>query len=221
MGLLLWEEPFYDPAAKNNERFFHADHILEHHTYSLGVRIRLAPTVSLGSTGNMYQIQDETGHSTLAGSANYGVLLKPIEKLEIGLAYFDFPSSVAGLRQEMEGIQDESVNGGVSFFPDERTILAIDMRDASGAEKINWHRFRLGFERTFWKGLALRLGYFQTGRSQREVYSLGLGLNGNSGRRRDVCPSGRGKCRASYALLIEEGQKQERYWHLLSVLFAI
>lgn len=221
IGLLLWEEPFYNPAASVNGRFFDTEHILKHYSHTLGLRIRLAPTVSLGSTGNVYRIRNEEGKSVLAGGVNYGVLLKPVKGLTVGLAYFDFPSSLKQLRGEMEGIVDGSITAGFSLHPDDRTIVAMDLRDASGLEKLTWNKLHFGFERTFWEHLALRFGYFQAGHQEHDVYSLGIGLVGRNGRERGAARRSHSSYLANYALLVEEGKQNQRLWHMLSVLFCI
>ncbi len=218
MGLLLWEEPFHKPSAPRDGRFFNAHQALENYMHTLGLRIRLAPTVSLGGTGTLYRIVDAHGDAVLAGAANYGVLLKPAKGLVLGLAYFDFPTPLSELRQEMEGLRDESVNGGVLFHADERTTLAIDLRDVSGDERIGWSRFRFGLERTFGHWLAFRLGYFQAGDHENDVYCFGLGL---LGRGRGHPRYDRRRYLANYALLVEEGEERQRLWHLLSLQFCI
>jgi len=221
MGLLFWEEPLYNPAAPVSGPFFDAEHILKHHVHTFGLRVRLAPTVSLGSTGNLYRIRDRRGKSVLASGANYGVLLKPTNGLVVGLAYFDFPGALSDLRWETEGLRDESVNGGISLHPDGKTIVAMDMRDAGGEEKIGWNRFRFGFERTFWERLALRFGYFQTGDQEHDVYSFGLGLFGNGWLGRGTPRYDHSSYLANYSLLVKEGEHEQHLWHLLSVQFCI
>jgi hypothetical protein len=221
MGLLFWEEPLYNPAASVNGRFFDAEHILKQHIHTFGLRVRLASTVSLGSTGNLYRIRDKEGKSVLAGGANYGVLLKPTRGLVVGLTYFDFPGPMAELRWETEGLRDESINGGISVHPDNRTIVAMDLRDAGGEEKIGWNKFRFGFERTFWEHLALRFGYFQTGTQRYDVYSFGLGLFGRGRRGQGAPPYDHNSYLANYALLVEEGKRDQHFLHLLSVQFCI
>lgn len=221
VGLLLWEEPFYNPAASLGGRFFDADDILNHCIHTLGFRARLAPTVSLGGTGNLYRIRNERGKSVLAGGANYGVLLKPARGLEVGLAYFDFPSSLAQLRWEMEGLRDESVNAGISFHPNGSTIVAMDLRDATGEEKIGWNRFHFGFERIFWECLSLRLGYFQEGPREKDVCSFGLGFFGGNIRNWGIAHCHFSSCLANYTLLVEAGDGDRRFWHLLYLKFCL
>jgi len=216
LGVLLWEEPLHNPMASANGPFFEAGHILKHYVHTFGLRIWLAPTVSLGSSGNLYRIRNEQGKSALAGGANYGVLLQPARGLEIGLAYFDLPSGLTDLRQNMEGIADESVNGGLSLRPDDKTIVTVDVRDVSGEKTIGWNRVRFGFERTFWKLLALRFGYFQTGDQEHDVYSFGLGLFGHG-----AAAAGQQRYLANYALLVERDAPNRQLWHLLSVLVNI
>ncbi|KPL16315.1 MAG: hypothetical protein AMJ92_12955 [candidate division Zixibacteria bacterium SM23_81] len=218
MGLLLWEEPFYNPTASGHGRFFNADRTLKHTMHTLGLRARLATTVSLGCSGNLYRIRNERGKVVLAGALNYGALLKPARGLVVGLAYFDFPSPLADLRWELEGLRDESINGSISFHPDDRTIVAMDVRDVSGGERINWNRLRFGFERTFWERIALRFGYFQVSRQEHKVYSFGLGL---MGRGLGAIPYNHKSYLANYALLVEENEGQQRLWHLLCVQLCI
>jgi hypothetical protein len=221
LGLLLWEEPFHDTKMPSDGRLFRADRILEHNSHSLGARIRLAPSVSLGAAGNLYQIQDDKGHSSLAGGVNYGVLLKPTRGLEIGLAYFDYPSFITELRQDMEGLQDESVNGGISFHPDESTIMALDLRNTTEGDKIGWDKFRFGLEHTFLHRLALRLGYFQSHQGQNDVYSFGMGWRQKKQAGESLLLAWFKGCSANYALLVEEGKQSHYHWHLFSLLLAI
>ena len=221
LGLLLWEEPLSDPLASTNGRFFRSDRILEHHWHTLGLRIRLAPTVSLGCSGNLYKIQDRDGYSTLAGGANYGVLLRPVRRMEVGLAYFDFPAGLEDLRLDLEGLRDESVNGSVSLHPDASTIVALGLRDAAEGDKIGWDKFRFGFERTFRDMVAVRFGYFQSRRGQNDVFSFGLAIKHRGGGRTGLSFLGLKDLEASYALLLEEGQVVQERWHLLSLLFTI
>jgi len=221
IGLLLWEEPLFDPLSSPNGRFLQSKRILEHHRQSLGLRIRLAPTVSLGCTANLYKIQNRDGHSTLAGGSNYGVLLRPVRRLEVGLTYFDFPSGLEDLRLDFEGLRDESVNAGVSLHPDDHTIVAVGLRDAAEGDKIGWDKFRFGVERTFMNLASLRFGYFQSRRGQNDVYSFGLALKRQGKRAADFSPLGFETVEAHYALLLEEGRDGRSLWHLLSLLFAI
>jgi len=221
IGLLLWEEPLTDPLNLPGGRFYRSDRILEHHWHTLGLRIRLAPTVSLGCSGNLYKIQDRDGHSTLAGGVNYGVLLQPVRRMEVGLAYFDFPSGLENLRLDLEGLYDESVNGSIALHPDASTIVALGLRDAARGDKIGWDKFRFGFERTFRDLVALRFGYFQSRQGQNDVYSFGLALRRRGRGRAGPSFLGLKDLEAGYALLMEEGQDIQGRWHLLSLLFAI
>lgn len=221
MGLLLWEEPLSDPLREPSGRFFRSDRILDHHWHTLGLRIRLAPTVSLGCSGTLYKIQDREGHSTLAGGANYGVLLRPVRRMEVGLAYFDFPSGLEDLRFDLEGLQDESVNGSISLHPDACTILALGLRDAAEGDKIGWDKVRFGLERTFRDLVAVRFGYFQSRGGQNDVYSFGLALTHAGRSRTGFSLLGLKDLEAHYALLLEEGQTVQNRWHLLSLLFTI
>jgi hypothetical protein len=221
MGLLLWEEPLFDPLNSPDGRFFRSDRILEHHWHTLGLRVRLAPTVSLGCSGNLYKIQDPEGHSTLAGGANYGVLLRPVRRLEVGLAYFDFPSGLEDLRFDLEGLRDESVNGSISLHPDGSTIVVLGLRDAAEGDKIGWDRFRFGFERIFQDLLAVRFGYFQSRGGQNDVYSFGLAVRRTERGRTGFSLLGLKDLEADYAILLEEGGIIQNRWHLLSLLFSI
>ena len=221
IGLLLWEQPLYDPLTEPNGRFLRSDRILEHHWHTLGLRIRLAPTVSLGFSGNLYKIQSPDGHSTLAGGANYGVLLKPVRRMEIGLAYFDFPAGLENLRLDIEGLRDESINGSVALHPDACTVVALGLRDAAEGDKIGWDKFRFGIERVFQNMVALRFGYFQSRQGQNDVYSFGLALKRRGKGVKGISLPGLKDLEASYALLMEQGQIVQDRWHLLSLLFAI
>jgi hypothetical protein len=221
IGLLLWEEPLFDPLSRPDGRFFQSNRILEHHWHTLGLRIRLAPTVSLGCSGNLYKVQNRDGHSTLAGGVNYGVLLRPFRRIEIGLAYFDFPSGFENLRLDLEGLGDESVNGGVSLHPDTSTIVALGLRDAAEGDKIGWDKFHLGFERVFQGLVAIRFGYFQSQQGQNNVYSFGLAIKRPGREREGLSLLGMKHLEAGYALLVENGPIIRDRWHLLSLLFTI
>ena len=177
MGINLGEEILAsgdDPAAEA-KRFLSIREQTMGAMYSAFANLKIASTVSLGATGTLYQsrLDGETKRDT---GFQFGVLLNPNPKLNVGIVYYDLPEDFTNARFELESIESDAVTGGISYYPDDRTVLSIDLRNLNKDDTRSSREIHAGFERLVTGRFALRGGYFRKKETDHDVYSLGIGI---------------------------------------------
>ena len=224
-GIIGFEESLdRQPSA----RFFDFRSAAAAYCNVLAVNIRLAPTVSLGAAATLYYKWNEHESHFYGEGYSFGVLLKPNPKMNVGLTYFNLPQDAADSRRRLERIEDQTVNGGLSYYPDDKTILSLDLRNLNNDERAAAREIHLGVERVFLKHFALRTGYFRRKFSDPADHILTLGIG--VGRFEYMLGQSRASSRLdvlSYTYIREQhkvldGSHQDlRNWHTLSLLLRI
>ena len=214
-GINLGEEIISDSRLKHGERFYS----IEGNTYgsfnSAFFNFKIASTVSLGMAGTLYKSRTE-GQTTYKGGYTFGVLLNPNPKLNVGIAYNDIPEEFSKARFFLESIEGGTVTGGISYYPDEKTIVSIDLRNLNKEDKLASREIHTGFERIFRERIALRAGYYRKKLANNNVYSIGIGILPTWGKISKFVNSTRSDI-LSYTLISEENGYKCR-WHVFSLL---
>ena len=214
-GINLGEEVISDIPLKLGERFYS----IEGHTYrsynSAFVNFKIATTVSLGMAGTLYKSRTEE-KTTYKGGYTFGVLLNPNPKLNVGIAYNDIPDSLSMARFVLESSEGKTVTGGISYYPDEKTVVSIDLRNLNKEDKHASREIHTGFERLFWQRIALRAGYYRKKLTDNDVYSFGIGILPTWEKISKFANSTRSDI-ISYTLISEENKFKSR-WHVFSLL---
>lgn len=216
-GINLGEEIIEagDKPLKFGERFYS----IERHTHgsynSAFVNFKIATTVSLGMTGTLYKSRTE-GKTSYKGGYTLGVLLNPNPKLNVGIAYNDIPDEFSMARFVLESIEGETVTGGISYYPDEKTVVSIDLRNLNKEDKHASREIHTGLERLFWRRIALRAGYYRKKLTDNDVYSFGIGILPTWEKISKFANSTRSDI-LSYTIITEENGFKYR-WHVFSLL---
>lgn len=224
-GLVGFEESL---GQETRARFFDLRSAAAAYWNVLAVSVRLAPTVSLGGSAALACRWDERSSRVEGDAYSFGVLLKPTSKMNVGLAYFNLPREAPDSRTALERIQDETVNAGFSYYPDDRTLLSVDLRNLSDDEREAAREVHWGVERLVAKWCAVRMGYWRRRSSQpaEQILTAGMGI----GPAEQVLRRGRSPNRMevlTYAFVREArkapgGSGQDtRIWHVVSLLLRI
>jgi hypothetical protein len=225
IGVLGFEESVNHRPSR---RFFDFRSAVATYWNVLAVNVRLADTVSLGGSAALCHRWDEQANRVLGDAYSFGVLLKPDPRMNVGLTYFDLSRDVADSRSHLERIGDQTVNAGFSYYPDDKTVLCLDLRNLNDEEREAAREIHLGVERIVLNYCALRIGYFRRKLSNPadHVFTTGIGI----ARSEHMLARGRPASRLevlSYAFIREEctapgGPRQgSQNWHALSVLLRI
>jgi hypothetical protein len=175
VGLLLGEEVFSVDDDYRKAAFFEGSFFDHRRNTSLGFSLALSPLVSIGIVGEVF-IREFESKKRMEFGYRYGVLIKTRSNLDVGLCFVDFPNDLKHERFELEGLEDETLNVGVSYTPWKRLKFSVDVRNVSDDEKRAVREPHLGLEITPITHLALRGGYYRERGGGREALSFGLGL---------------------------------------------
>jgi hypothetical protein len=212
-GVLMLEERLDPAALAESKGLADAGDLLEAYYTSFAVVFRLAPTVSIGATGTLFAGWTASGERLFESGRAYGALLRPNERVSVGLAYFDFPRALSDYRRALEGLAPRTMNAGVVYRPTNYTLLSFDLRDLAEKHQDTALAPRVGFEWNLWGRAALRAGWFREENDGSDVITLGVGGIPMVG-----CPAGEESLRSdafvlNYAVLVSVGQGPR---HLLS-----
>jgi len=216
IGFNLGEEIIAsDSLLTHNDRFLS----IEEHTFgsfnSLFVNFKIASSVSLGITGTLYKSRTN-GRTTYKGGYTFGVLLNPNPKLNVGIAYNEIPEDFLQGRFLVESIEGGAVTSGISYYPDEKTVLSIDLRNLNKEDKLVTREIHAGLEKCVGERIALRAGYYRKKLTNNDVFSFGIGILPTWEKISKFVNSSRNDA-VSYTLIIEEnGEKCN--WHVFSLL---
>jgi hypothetical protein len=215
-GLNLGEEILSDdPGVSEMHRFFSIREQSSGSMYSGTANLKIATTVSLGITGTLYYTR--SGDSSAIGSGySFGVLMNPNSRLNVGIVYHKLPDSMPEARYPLETIADATVVGGISYYPDDNTTIAIDLRNLTKDDKRSSREIHTGLERVIAGRVALRAGYFRKKETSHDVFSFGVGIlpfwdrisKFRNSTRTDII---------SYTWIIDKNGNRS-YWHLFSLL---
>ncbi|MCE5251595.1 hypothetical protein LLG96_15405 [bacterium] len=216
MGVALWEEVITTEAdGAANRHFFSIENLAKNSFHSAFMNIKIASSVSIGVAGTLYN-QRENGKYKFMSGHTFGVMLNPNPKLKVGITYNFFPEDFYGARFGLESLENETVTGGISYYPDKNTVLSIDLRNLNKEDKSTSREIHAGFEKQFAGILALRAGYYRKKTTQNDVLSFGVGLLPKWEKISKFATSSRND-RLSYTVIFEE-DGFKRSWHVFSLL---
>ncbi len=217
VGVLLLEE-YLDPDGLIGSRgLADASDLLSAYYTTFAFAFQLAPSVTIGASEIILSGWDGgvPGERKNGTGRVYGALLRPNEKVTVGLTYLDLPGHFDHYRLKIEGLGSRTMNAGLAYRPVEDLLLTFDLRDLSEKHPETSLEPRVGLEWNLWGKGALRAGAFREDGGETNVLSLGLGSIPV-----DACPrSGRTPGGDSFVLNYAVLLKQEGATrHLLSVL---
>lgn len=216
IGFNLGEEIITsDSLLTHGKRFFSIEEQSYGSFNSVFVNFKIATSVSLGITGTLYKSR-ANGHTTYKGGYTFGVLLSPNPKLNVGIAYNEIPKDFSKGRFLLESIEGETVTSGVSYYPDEKTVLSIDLRNLNKEEKLASREIHTGLERCIGERIALRAGYSRKKLTKNDVFSFGIGILPSREKIGKFANSSRNDI-VSYTLIIDENGGKYN-WHIFSLL---
>jgi len=217
IGLGFEEEVFLKSTAseKLSKRVFSAEGLTKCSFNSAFMNFRIAPQVSLGIAGTLYNSR-EGGESSYKGGYAFSVLLLPHPKMNVGIVYNEIPDDFSTARMGLEDIEGGTASSGISYYPDNKTVLSIDLRNLNKENDVTSREIHTGIERRLGDRIAMRAGYFRRKSNNDNIFSFGIGFlplwekikKKNNSTRNDIF---------SYTLIMEEiGFK--RCWHVFSLL---
>ncbi|MFQ5602015.1 MAG: hypothetical protein ACE5HS_01955 [bacterium] len=222
VGLLLGEQNLRLPDAFTSERFVEATGYRQNHSHSIVGRLRLAEKVSLGGTVSIVVGSRENDPFARISDLgiSYGIILKPANKLKVGVSFVNLPDSIKHYREDLERIVDESVNIGLSYRLFDGTLLAFDMRNLGEDDEAAVREFHFGAEQQIMSQVALRAGYYKKSTGE-HVISGGIGLLNlrqfmefkSNSIIKNYC--------LNYSFIYEKSALVEKRWHLFTVVFKI
>ena len=216
VGFGLSEEVI--PTSINNmsgKRFFSYEQLGKNSFHSMFLNLKIAPTVSVGASTTAYTWRENDKDNHRAGHS-IGVLLNPNPKLKVGLTYSNFPNKISNVRMGIESVDDETVTSGVSYYPDNNTVLTLDLRNLTSEDDDTSREIHTGIERVVFSRFAMRAGYFREKIEKSDIYSFGVGILPSWEKLSKFSTSSRTDL-LSYTIVLEnEGLK--RQWHVVSLL---
>jgi len=216
IGLGLGEEVVDCPEQSNrNGRIYTVKGLTRCSFHSAFVNIKIASPVSMGVTGTLYNSRID-GENNIKGGYTFGVLLTPNPKMDVGIVYNKIPDDFARARMGLECIEDGTATGGISYYPENNTVVTIDLRTVNKEDQLTSREIHAGIERCFMERIALRAGYYRKKATKNDVISFGVGVLPNWERIGKFSRSMRNDI-VSYSLIMEEGSVKKR-WHVLSLL---
>ena len=220
MALVFHEQILDENNLFKQKKFFENCDIWKNSYHSFLTRIKLAERVSLGFSGSLYvnkidnQTQQDMGFS-------YGILLKPSTKLNVGLAYVDFPKNIPDIRMVLERMSDETMNIGVSYRPTSSTLLAFDFRNLTEDKRKAVREAHFGFEQNVFSIIALRGGYYKERFSDNHVFSGGIGIIDSNLFFQKQNRFSHSQFLLNYSFVYQKMENEELNWHVLSLFIRL
>jgi len=215
MGILLLEEHLEPDGLAGSNGLADASDLLSAYYTTFAFAFQLAPSVTIGASEIILSGWDVPGERKNGTGRAYGALLRPNEKVTVGLTYLDLPGDFDHYRLGIEGLGSRTMNAGLAYRPLEELLLTFDLRDLSEKHPETSLEPRVGLEWNLWGRGALRAGAFREDKGEASVLSLGMGSIAVA-----ACPrTGRTPGGDSFVLNYTVLLKQESApRHLLSVL---
>ena len=222
VGVLLGEEGLGRGQMFSTQEITNVEGYRQNHFHMLTVRLQLAEKVSVGASGSWYVSSrpDDPQKRQTGVAMSYGILLKPEERLNVGVSFFNIPDSLPQVRLPLERIIDESVNIGASYRFPTQTLLSVDLRNLGEEQAEALRELHFGIEQTLWSHLAIRGGFFNQ-KGGTNVYSFGVSLlNGTKLWRKDPAIEYE-NFYLNYAFVLEKGPERDTRWHFFHLLIRI
>ncbi len=217
LGLDFGEEIIeYDDEKLHIARTFTVEGLTKSSFHSAFINVKIAPPVSIGFTGTLYNSRIK-GKRSYKGGYIFGVLLVPNPKLNLGIAYNKIPDDFSSARMGLESIENDTVTSGISYYPDEKTVLSIDLRNLNRENQLTAREIHTGIERIFGERIALRAGYYRKKTTKNDIFSIGIGILPTWVKINKYSHSTRNDI-FSYTFIMEDNGFK-RYWHVFSLFF--
>jgi hypothetical protein len=215
VGVLLLEEELDPVGLAESRGLADAGDLLDGYYANVVVSFRLDPRVSVGATATILAGGDGEGDRRHDLGRVYGALLKPNDRVTVGLTYFDLPAGFESIRRGIEGLAPRTMNGGIAYRPADNVVVAFDLRDLGEKHHGTSLEPRAGLEWNPWGETAVRVGAFREEGSGDGVLTLGLGAISMPGCRVGGETPGGDTFVLDYATLLSDGAAPR---YLLSVL---
>ncbi len=183
IGTIFTEEQLFSTDGSNSSWFDIGNtpnnrRAISYLNITLSERVRVGVS-AMGIIRNrsidMFSENDKAQFESVIGSS-YGVYLAPSEYVEVGVFFADLPNDFTDSRQMLSGIEDQSVNAGISITPERNTRLHIDARNVFHENDGNELEFRFGAEYNMFHHITLRAGAMPRTQDGGEYITCGIGL---------------------------------------------
>lgn len=218
---LIFNEQIIDKQYLfNQKKFFQNCDLWENSYHTLVTRIKLADRVSLGASGS-YHVKKINDEIKRGWGFSYGILLKPSTRMNVGLAFVDFPNDMSEIRVPLERMADQTMNIGISYKPTSSTTLSFDLRNLTEDKRKGVREAHLGFEQNILSILSIRGGYFKERFADVHTFSGGIGLIDSNLMFADDNHFNHSQFILNYSFVYQQNKYQFFRWHVLSLLIRI
>jgi len=215
VGALLLEEHLDPEGLAAPGGLADASDLLSAYYTTFAVAFRMAPSVTIGASEIVLSGWDVPGERKNGEGRTYGVLLRPNDKVTVGLTYLDLSSDFEHYRLGVEGLASRTMNAGLAYRPSEELLLTFDLRDLSEKHEETSLEPRVGVEWMLWGRGAFRAGAYREDAGATNVLTMGIGSIPVSACPRSARTPGGDSFVLNYAVLLKQGGSPR---HLLSVL---
>jgi len=220
VGFIFGEESTDNIHHHYTQKWLNYNDIWDNSTSTFFISLKLAERLSLGVSGILYHTREDDVLKQGIGYS-YGILLKPNNKLNVGLSYMDFPDNTSEAHSYLMRHGDETMNIGLSLKPISSMIFSVDVRNLTEENKNNVREFHIGFEQSLFKIAAIRLGYYRERFTSYKNYSFGVGLIDTNLFFRDRNQFDHNDFLFNYGFVYKEGIVNFERWHFFSFIFRI
>ncbi len=220
VALILNEQIADNIYLSQQKKFFYNCDLWENSYHTLVTRIKLADRVSLGISGGFY-IKEINEGTQQGWGFSYGILLKPSTRMNVGLAFVDYPNNMPEIRMPLERLADQTMNISISYKPTTSATLSLDLRNLTEDDRKGVREAHLGFEQNLFSILAIRGGYFKERFTDTHTFSAGIGLMDSNLIFADDNHFNHSQFMVNYALVYQKNKYDIFHWHVLSVLIRI
>ncbi|MFZ5518304.1 MAG: hypothetical protein ACOY90_16840 [Candidatus Zhuqueibacterota bacterium] len=220
LALVFHEQILDEQALALQKKMFEDCDIWKNSYHSFLTRIKLAERVSLGFSGSLY-VNEIDNHAQQGMGFSYGILLKPSTRMNVGLAYVDFPKNAPDIRMPLERLSDETMNIGVTYRPTSSTLLAFDFRNLTEDSRKTVREAHFGFEQNIFSIIALRGGYYKERFSNNHVFSGGVGIVDSNLFFNKQNRFNHAQFLLNYSFVFQKKENDDMNWHVLSLYIRL
>ncbi len=217
LGFIFNEQLINRDELQTQQVFFKNCDLFSNSYHTAIARIKLADRVSIGASANMY-FKKNTNETERFYGFNYGILVKPSPKLNVGITYHYFPKTFSDVRLPLERLGDQTINAGISYFPLKNSTLAVDLRNLTEEKGKSTFEAHFGFEQRIFSLIALRGGFYQERPSNHQMISAGIGLVDSNLLFSKENQFSKPNFILNYAFAQKKENSQVYNWHLVSLL---
>lgn len=220
VALIFNEQILDNNYLFDQKKFFQDCDLWDNSYHTFVTRIKLADRVSIGASGSFYikRIDQEVKRGW---GFSYGILMKPSTRLNVGLAFVDYPDDMPEIRLPLERLVDQTMNIGVSYQPTATTTLSFDLRNLTEDSRKGVREAHLGFEQNLFSILAIRGGYFKERFADTHTFSAGIGLIDSNLLFANDNLFNHAQFILNYSFIYQKNKQQIFNWHVLSLLIRI